>query len=326
MNRLNRILVGFLALQLVIAAIVLWPRPAATGEGERLFPGLEAERISGLTITGADGQSIRLVRSGDRWVLPTADDYPVQEGKVSPLLDKFAGLETGRLVTQTSDSHKRLGVAEDGFERLVELELEDGTHYQLYVGTSPSFSVSHVRAGGGDEVYLASNLSPSDVGTQAADWVDRSYFSLSSDQVVALTLENQSGRFEFARTGDTWTMEGLSGDETLDEAAVQSLLNRATSVTMLQPLGQKEQAAYGLESPSATVVLQTLSDGEEDRTYTLSVGTQDPQDGSYVLISSESPYYVRVSEFAVKDFVEKVRDDLLEQPPESETGATPESP
>jgi hypothetical protein len=45
-----------------------------------------------------------------------------------------------------------------------------------------------------------------------------------------------------------------------------------------------------------------------------------------VVISSESPYYVRVNEFVVKDLVEKVRDDLLEAPPEPEADATPESP
>jgi hypothetical protein len=326
MNRRNQILVGILALQLVVAAIVLWPRPAATGEGERLFPDFEAERITGLTITGADGQSIKLAKTGDEWVLPEAGDYPVQEGKVPPLLDKIAGLETGRLVTQTSGSHKRLGVAEDGFERLVELELDDGTHHRLYVGTSPSFSVIHVRADGQDEVYLASDLSTMDVGVLATDWTDRNYLSVPRDQVVALTLENENGRFEFNKEGDAWTMQGLSGDETLNEAAVQTLLSRATSVSMLRPLGQKEKAEYGMEDPSATVTLQTRNEGGGEKVYTLRVGAQDREDNSYIVISSESPYYVQVSEFVVKDLVEKVRDDLLEPPPEPETGATPTSP
>ena len=92
MNRLNQVLVGILALQLVVAAIVLWPRSAATGESERLFPDLEAERITGLTITGSDGQSIRLAKAGDEWVLPEAGDYPAEEGKVPPLLEEIAGL------------------------------------------------------------------------------------------------------------------------------------------------------------------------------------------------------------------------------------------
>lgn len=326
MNRLNQILVGILALQFVVAAIVLWPRAAATGESERLFPDVEAERVTSLAITGADGQSIKLARAGDEWVLPDAGDYPVEEGKAPALLDKIAGLETGRLVTQTSGSHKRLGVAEDGFERLVELELDDGTHHRLYVGTSPSFSVIHVRADGQDEVYLASDLSTIDVGVLATDWTGRNYLSVPRDQVVTLTLENENGRFEFSKEGDVWTMQGLAEDEILNEAAVQTLLSRATSVSMLRPLGQEEMAEYGLENPSATVTLRTRSEGGGEKVYTLRVGAQDPEDNSYVLISSESPYYVQVSEFVVKDLVEKVRDGLLEPPPEPEPGATPASP
>jgi hypothetical protein len=41
-----------------------------------------------------------------------------------------------------------------------------------------------------------------------------------------------------------------------------------------------------------------------------------------VIISSESPYYVRASEFAVQSFVENARQDFLELPPTPE--ATPE--
>jgi hypothetical protein len=326
MNRLNQILVGVLVLQIVVVGIVLWPRPAATGEGERLFPGLDAERISSLTITSTDGRSIRLARNEGGWVLPEADDYPVEEGKVPPLLDKLVSLTAARLVTQTSGSHKRLGVAEDSYERLIEFELDDGSHHRLYVGTSPSFGATHVRADGQDEVYLATDLSTSDVGVQATDWANRNYLTVPRDEVIVLTLENGNGRFEFSREGDVWTMQGLAADETLDETAIQTLLSRATSVAMLRPLGKEERAEYGLGTPSAVVILQTQSETGGDRTYTLRVGAQDPGDNSYVVISSESPYYVRVNEFVVKDLVEKVRDDLLEAPPEPEADATPESP
>ncbi|NIS83474.1 MAG: hypothetical protein GTO14_25495 [Anaerolineales bacterium] len=42
------------------------------------------------------------------------------------------------------------------------------------------------------------------------------------------------------------------------------------------------------------------------------MGAKDPVDNSYVVHSSESPYYVRVSEFADKDMVEKAREDFVE--------------
>lgn len=325
MNRLNQILVGVLVLQMVVAGIVLWPRPTASGAGESLFPGVEAGRIVGLTITSADGSTIRLARAGDGWALPEADGYPVEEGKVPPLLDKLAGLTTARLVTQTSGSHERLGVAEDSYERLVEFELDDGSRHRLYVGTSPSFGAVHIRADGQDEVYLATNLSTSDVGVQATDWTGRNYLTVPRDEVVALTLENKNGRFEFTKEGDAWTMQGLAAGETLDGTTIQTLLSRATSVTMLRPLGKEEKAEYGLETPGAVVVLQTQSETGGERAYTLRVGAKNPEDNSYTVISSESPYYVQVSEFSVQDLVEKMRDDFLEIPPTPAPELTPEA-
>jgi hypothetical protein len=45
------------------------------------------------------------------------------------------------------------------------------------------------------------------------------------------------------------------------------------------------------------------------------VGAQSEEDNSYVVSSSESPYYVRVADYTVENFVERVRDDFLELPP-----------
>jgi hypothetical protein len=330
MNRLNQILVGVLVLQLVVAAIVFWPRPTASGEDESLFPDVEASRITGLTITSSGGQTMHMAKRDGSWVLPDADDYPVLEDKVPPLLDKIVGLKADRLVTQTSGSHKRLKVASDDYERLVEFELDDGTRYRLYVGTSPRASVTHVRAEGQDEVYLTSDLSAQELGIQASAWVDRTYLDIPSEQIVALTLENENGRLELKKDGDTWTMVGLAEDETLDQASVTSLVNRAALTTMTEPVGKEEQASYGFDEPSAVVTIQTHSDETGDKTYTLRVGAQDPTDQSYYIISSESPYYVRVTEFAMRDLIEKGRQDLIELPPtptvEEMPEATPTSP
>ncbi len=331
MNKLNRILIVILVLQLGLAAVVLWPRRATTEEGQSLFANLEANRVVRVTITGTDGNWIQLAKVGADWVLPEADDYPLQGGKVSSMIAKVAALQTGQAVTETSSSHERLGVAENAFERSVEFELDDGTRYTLYVGTSPTFGATHVRAGGQDKVYLTSDLSISDVGILPTDWAERTYFSVSQDQVMRLSLENQEGEFTFVRlvsggelapAQETWSMTDLAQDETLSTSAVQTLLSRASSVNMLRPLGTEERAEYGMDNPAAVVTLRTQSEEEGSKTYTLSVGAQDPDDNSYVVISSESPYYVRVSEFVVQSFVENVREDFLELPPTPE--ATPE--
>jgi hypothetical protein len=315
MNRTNRILAAVLVAQIVLVAVAFWPRPASVAGGESLFVGLEAEQITQLTISDVTGKRIKLAKETGDWVLPEADNYPCTENKVPQFLEKIVTLKTNRLVTQTPASHKRLKVADDDFERKVELELADGTTRRLYLGSSPSYGATHVRVVGQNEVYLAS-LSSSDAGVSASNWVDTLYFSVTQDQIVALTLENQNGRFEFEKDeAGTWTMKDLAPDETFNENNVTSLVTRVSSLRMLRPLGKTEQDDYGLKEPSAVVTVETRDEEGNTKSYTIRVGSKSEEDNSYVVSSSESPYYVRMSDYTVKDFVEKVRDDFLELPP-----------
>ncbi len=317
MNRRNQILIGVLVLQAALIAIAFWPRQAVTtATGQALFPGITTDLIRSVRLTDAKGQTIRLAKSDTGWVLPDADDYPATTEKVTRLLDKLAGLKADRLITQTAASHKRLKVAEDDFNVRIEFELSDGSQHRLYVGSSAGYAATHVRVDGQEQVYMVSGLSSSDASSQATAWTDASYFSVTRDEVIAFTLENANGRFEFVKDqAGTWTMGDLAADETLNQAAITSLLYSVSSVSLQRPLGKVEQPEYGLQSPVAVVTLKTHSDTEGDRTYTLRVGAQDAADQTYVLASSSSPYYVRVNSYAVSGWIEKSRDDFLEVPP-----------
>jgi hypothetical protein len=320
MTRLNQILLGALVVQLIVAALVLLPRTLSSeAQIEALLPGLDADQVAALTITSGEGESLTLARRDGAWVIASAGDYPTVEGNVPTFLEKVGAVQTGRLVTETPGSHKRLAVAADDYQRLVELEADDGSTHRFYIGSSPSFGAAHVRLEGKDEVYLTSELSAQDAGPRATDWVDTTYASLPREEVTAFSLQNEQGTFEFVKEGEVWAMAGLGQDEVLNDSAVQTLLSRATMVTLQRPLGTEEEAAYGLDDPKAVVTLETASG-----THTLRVGAQEVEDNSYVVAWSGSPFYVRVSEFSVRDFVEKTRDDLLQQPtPAPDPGATP---
>jgi hypothetical protein len=318
MKRHNQILAAVLVIQIILSIVVFWPKSAATGASEPLFPDLEAGDIVALTIADADGNSIVLRQVTGDWVLPDADDYPAQADKITPLLDKTVGLTTGRLVTRTDASHKRLQVAPDDFVRRIDFETADGTRRTLYLGSSPKYGATHFRVDGQSETYLTDDISTWDTNATATSWVDTAYLSAPQDDITKMTLENTNGTFTFTKDDEgAWTMDGLAADETLDETKVTDSIQRAASVNMTSPLGKEEKAAYGMDEPNAVVTLET-----GDKTITLRVGAQDLADNSYVIISSESPYYVRVSEYSVKDLVEKTHDDFLQSPPTPNPEAT----
>jgi hypothetical protein len=316
MSRFNQILVVILVVQIALAAFILWPRAVVSSGGGPLLPDYKAADVTGLTLSDSQGNKLALTKSGDNWVLPEADDYPVDSAKVTPLLDKIEKIRTNRLVTQTEGSHVRLKVAADDFNSLVEIKLKDGASHKLYIGSSAGAAATHVRANDRPEVYLAGDINSFDASPQAGSWVDTLYFTVPQTATTGLILENANGTFEFTKAGEKWTMPGLKSGETFNENNFTSLFSQASGIRMTQPLGKKDDPAYGLAKPQAVITLKTA-----DKTYTLSVGTKDDKDNTYVVKSSESPYYVRVSEGLVKPFLDHKRDDFLQAPPTAEPGA-----
>lgn len=319
-KRTNRILAGLAVLQTLLIALAFWPRPPAF-RVERLFPDLTGSAFVALTVTGEDGQSVTLRQKEGTWVLPEADDYPAQSSKIAPLLEKIAALTTENLVARTSASHRQLKVAEDAFVRRLDLEKADGGHIRLYLGTSPRLNSVHLRLDGRDETYLAGNLSTTDIGATASAWVDPIYFSLPMTEVVRFRLENAQGVLTFTReAGDTWNLAGLEPEEKVDPSRVESFLRQATSIRMTEPLGRERKPEYGMDTPTAVLTLWT-----KEREITLTVGAPNEKKTNYVLISSESPYYVRVAAYTVRDIVEKGRSDFLVPPPTPTPTPTPEA-
>ncbi len=315
-SRANQVLAALLIVQAVVLAIVLWPRSTAGTAGESLLPGLQADQVMQVTIRDDQQASIELLQREGKWVIPAAGDYPCQEGAVPDFLAKLVALKRDRLVTQTADSHKRLKVSDQDFMRVIELRLADNTMRRVYLGTSASSTAVHIRVAEQNQVYLAPGLSTGDIGAQAASWIDTLYSSIPQDQMVSVTLQNANGRLVFDKGEDgTWTLADLATGETLNQSAVTSWISRVASVRMTAPLGTEARAGYGLDSPNAVVQIDTKGQDDATKTYTLQIGAQDEQDNTYVFKSSESPYYVRVGEYTISDWVEKKRADFLQLPP-----------
>lgn len=318
MKRHHQILAAVLVVQVILSVVVFWPRPAATAAEEPLFPDLTADDVVALTVVNAAGDTVILEKVDGEWVLPEADNYPVLSERVTSLLEKIAGLTTGRLVTQTEASHRRLQVASDEYQRRVDLELANGTRHTLYLGSSPRFGVTHVRVAGQNETYLSDEIAAMDAGATASAWIDTAYVNVPQEEVVSVTLENEQGTFVFTRDEEgNWTLAGLEAEEALDQAAVSALVRQATRVTMVTPLGTEEAPEYGLDDPQAVVTIETTG-GAVD----LTVGGSGDEENTYVVHSSGADYYVLASETAVGSLVGSAREDFLtETPPPAPEGS-----
>lgn len=320
MSRLNQILAAALVVQIIlVGAIFLWPRPAASSASGPLLPTYKASEVTEFSITNGEGKRLALAKNGEAWVLPEAGDYPVDGTKVTPFLEKLEKVKSNRLVTKTEASHAQLKVAKDSYESLVELKLKDGTTHQLYLGSSAGASATHIRTDDQPEVYLTGDMNSFDANANASAWIDTLYFTVPQTATVGITLENANGKFEFTKEGEKWTLKGLAAGETFNENNFFPFLNQATGLRLTEPLG-KEDSWFGADKPQATITVQTKV-GDQAKSYTLEIGDKDAKDNSYVVKASKSPYYVRIAEFTAKNFVDKKREDFLQVPPTAEPGA-----
>ena len=320
MSRLNQILIVALVAQIGLAVYLnVFAGQTTAAATEPLLADFAADEVVELTIAGSEGETITLAKSGDSWVLPTAADFPADGSKITPVLENLAGIETGRLVTETEGSHAQLEVGNQAFNRRVEVTRQDGSRDIVFLGSSAGAGATHVRVNDQPEVYLTDAISAFEVNPQAASWIDTLYFTTPQTATVALTLENGNGTFEFEKEGELWTLTDLAEGETVDQVAVTTLLNQTHSIRMTEPVGLLSEAGQTFADPLATVTVET-----GDQTYQLSVGEQDSEDNSYLFSASSSPYYVRVAQFTGDNLINKVRDDFLEVPPEVEGEETTE--
>jgi hypothetical protein len=314
MKRVHLILVVLLVLQVILGVIVFWPRNAATAAGEPVFPGIDTDSIVALTITDDQRRSVSLRKSTGEWVLPDFEDFPAQSDRIDPLLESIAGLSSGRLVTRTATSHKQLQVDPNEYQRRIEFETSDGENHVFYLGSSPSYGATHFRVSDKNETYLTDDLSSYDANATATSWISTSYVSTPQEEITGYVLQNANGTFTFSMDSEgKWSMEGLSADETVDDARVGAAVRQAATVSMSGPLGKTAQPSYGLEHPQAVATIY-FADG----VATLAVGAKYPGDNTYAAKSSESPYYVRLTEYTGDQLVTKTRDDFLQVPPTPE--------
>ena len=310
MKRRNQILAGLLGIQIILIVLVFLPRvlPAQNQSGP-LLGNLQTSDIVKLTISDAAGKSVTLAKQGSDWTLPDVENYAANSDQVTQFVDKLIGIKTDVLATNTASSLKRLQVADDDFVRKIDLQSTDGTVHTLYLGTPSGGGANHVRLGGQDNVYVARGLNSFEAATAVNGWINPSYLSVPSSNVLSASIENAQGNFEFSNNAGTWSMKNLPADAQFNAGALSGLIGRLSALNMQSPLGKTAKPEYGLDKPTATVTV-VVSDVNASKTIILKIGAKD-SDGNYPVISSNSTWYVTVPAGTVEPFINAKLDTFL---------------
>ncbi len=310
MKRHQQILAGVLVLQVILSVFVFWPRQVASGIGEPLFPNVTADDVVGLTVVDNLGEHVTLAKVNGAWVLPEADNYPATADAVTSVIDKLVNLQSSTVVARTAASQTQLQVTEDTFQRRLDFETQSGDTYTVYLGSAPRYTATNFRVADSSEIYLTTELTTWGLSTSLSGWIDTSYVSIDQTTVTSATLENANGTFTFAKADADWTLADLQADETIAVGKTDAIVRNASTLSLSAPLGLTEDPSYGMATPNAVVTLQT----DDGATHVLTVGAMLGDENTYVVKSSDSPYYVSVLATTVSAMVEDTRTDFLSVP------------
>src|SRR5690349_2903236 len=177
LTRFHKILLGLLAVQIVLIAIVM-----ARGNDDGalkehlLVPGLDVAKVTRLQVSssGEGAKTVDLVKKDAGWVVASSFDYPADQAKVSDALTPLTKLAAAAPIATQASRHKQLHVADGDFERKLVIT-RDGKDQTLYVGGSAGARRTAFRVGGDDNVYGVTGLSVGVIGTEPRQWVDTSY-------------------------------------------------------------------------------------------------------------------------------------------------------
>jgi hypothetical protein len=335
-TRLNKILAGVLAVQLVLVVFMLLRGDAGRiGKLEPLVS-IDADKVERIRVfeapgdkekKRADGPAVELVKRGSEWALTSHFDYPVDKAKVTELLDKVAGIRTRGPVASGKSRQKQLEVADEAYQRKLVLTA-GGVDTTIYVGASAGARQTSVRLAGSDQIHGASGLSAFAIGASPASWIDTAFFKVEKGQIAGIDLVNQNGNFTLEPAADApWKVEvngqplaPPAGSE-IDSDMADRIASRVSSIMMNEPGDPKRT----IDKPLYTVTVRMKAPepaqpagadpatpppmSEPGQEYVIDFAQAD-EDKTYVRVRGSSQAAL-VSSASIADLAELSRDKLV---------------
>ena len=111
------ILSVLLAVQLAIAAALIFVRAGAAGESPDRLLALDGATVDRVVLTDGESGEVTLERGETGWT--TADGLPADDTKVSELIETFGSMDAPWPVASTQGARERFEVDDDRFQRRV---------------------------------------------------------------------------------------------------------------------------------------------------------------------------------------------------------------
>jgi hypothetical protein len=252
--RLGILLVVQLLLTIGLFAYKKIAQPSIAAQPLLGFSSTEIDRI---LISDANN-SAELKKVDSTWLLPGVQQLPVDQEKLSDVLQKLDGIKLTWPVTTTRSAHERFEVTATQFQRRIELFQGDSKKADLFLGTSPGFKKVHLRLAEADEVY-AIELSAFEFPAAANDWLQKDLLALDDIEMI------KGPDYQLLKQGDDWRFvaEGkINAEENVAREKITQLSNALGSLQIQEPAAQAPQAQQESQQSDTTLLTVKAAAGE----------------------------------------------------------------
>ena len=154
----NRILWPLLFAQIVITGIVYFYTGYFGSRCTKNASNLDGNSVETLRIIGPGEKSVLLekAKKSGEWGLPEFDGFPANSQAVAQLIDRLTNTELGMQVSKQADSFDRMKVADNNFERKVEIG-KASEMKTIFFGSAP-LSGKHMRVLVAEKLFMQLSL------------------------------------------------------------------------------------------------------------------------------------------------------------------------
>lgn len=300
--KLIPVLGGLLAFQLLLALVLgLSSGSTDTQEPSALIPA-DIATIDRIRIEdGADSVVTLQKNAQQQWQVSEAA-FPVDDERMTELLEFLSGLQTGWPAGATDSAAERFKVAQESFERKLTLYKQEESIAELFIGTAAAFRKSHVRLGGDNEIHVG-EINAYEIYSRPGEWINKGILQQEPSEIAAIRLPEMS----LQRDEQGLNINGLKNNQQTNADQAEGLLNKIIQLQIQEILGTEAKPEYRQNKPSHTIGL-TLKDGS-----TIDYTISHPEDKSYyILKSSTRPEYFKVPTYTLDPIFETTRDQLVE--------------
>jgi len=241
---------------------------------DKVFPTLERDRVTAMTIEGPAGRFVLKKESGE-WRLeePVAD--LADEGAVSSVLFSLANLRAERTLPAAEVSLADYGLAPPQLK--VTLLDDKGGAFTLQFGSELPLGTTRAALAGGDKVLLVHKWVGSDLERDLSRWRSSELVRLLSSDVASLSLRADGSQVALARAGGVWTLTEPMSD-VADRERVEGLVGDLNAARIREFFDTPPNLAeLGLDPPRAILTVVRRDDRPP---LQLAFGVQREVDGA----------------------------------------------